>query len=356
MLHMCNMIMLKCLDCEIFFNKINIGKSIMRLKYWITACAVIVGAGAFIVNISEDKEASLASPVVRTAKPQLASPVANPKAEYPVITDIPDLTATSAAIYDLNAHQFIYTKNVHTQQFSASTSKLMAMYVIYKRMQADPSLHWSDVVKITNPAIVKMSQTPGLGEIPLSLDKGYTAQALAANAMVVSSNESITALGIWAFGSNDAMVNAMNAAANDLQLHQTHFYSVSGLDVDDVTPYGFQLKNAPKNGRNTSSAYDLTMLSQALLTQFPQILQLTELPDVTVDDVVHQSTDRYLKGLEFFDPKHGIDGLKTGTTPAAGQVFVGTSSLPGKHRMITVVMHSDDRFNDTNKLLAAIQR
>lgn len=41
----------------------------MRLKYWITACAVIVGAGAFIVNISEDKEASLASPVVRTAKP-----------------------------------------------------------------------------------------------------------------------------------------------------------------------------------------------------------------------------------------------------------------------------------------------
>ncbi|CAH0417653.1 D-alanyl-D-alanine carboxypeptidase family protein [Periweissella ghanensis] len=328
----------------------------MHLKYWISSGIVVIGAAIIAVNIDEQSVTTVASPVEKTAQRVPAAEATYVKPEYQPVANIANLTATSASIYDLDAHSFIFTKNAHNQEFNASTSKLMAMYVIYKRLQVDPNLHWSDQVKITNPGIVKLSTVPGLGEIPMTLNKTYTAQALAENAMVVSSNESITALGIWAFGSNDAMIKAMNTEAQEMQLTQTHFYTTSGLDVDDVTPYGLQLTGAPKDGRNTSSAYDLTMLSQALITEFPQILQLTALPQVTIDNVVHQSTDRYLKGFEFFDPKHGIDGLKTGTTPAAGQVFVGTSMLPGKHRIITVVMHSNDRFNDTNKLLAAIQR
>jgi D-alanyl-D-alanine carboxypeptidase len=46
-----------------------------------------------------------------------------------------------------------------------------------------------------------------------------------------------------------------------------------------------------------------------------------------------------------------VDGLKTGTTPAAGQVFVGTAQAPGKHRIITVVMHSPNRFAETSKMI-----
>ncbi|MCM0599059.1 D-alanyl-D-alanine carboxypeptidase family protein [Periweissella fabalis] len=328
----------------------------MHRKHWITAGFVFIGAAIISVNINTSNDTSLASPVEKTVKYTPTVKSAYPQPEYQPIANIPNLTAESASIYDLNAHSFVFKKNAYVQKFNASTSKLMAMYVIYKRMQIDPSLQWSDQVKITNPGVAKMSIAPGLGEIPLVLNKSYSAQSLAENAMVVSSNESITALGIWAFGSNDAMVTAMNTEAQEMHLQQTHFYTTSGLDVDDVASFGLQLKGAPNDGRNTSSAYDLTMLSQALITEFPQILQLTQVPQVIVDNIIHQSTNRYLKGFEFFDPKHGIDGLKTGTTPAAGQVFVGTSILPGKHRIITVVMHSTDRFTDNNKLLAAINR
>lgn len=279
-----------------------------------------------------------------------------PDAQYPLVPNVPGLTAKSASIYDLTAHKFIFMDNALTPQYSASTSKLMAMYVIYQEMQVKPNLKWSDQVRITNPSLVKLSTAPGLGEIPFILGKSYSAKQLAENAMVVSSNESITALGIWAFGSNEAMVAAMNRTAASMHLHQTHFYTTSGLDVSDIAPYGLQIKGTPNNGRNTSSAFDLTMLSQALLTKYPEILQLTSLPTINIDGNIHQSTDRYLKNFEFYDVKHGIDGLKTGTTPAAGEVFVGTSILPKQHRIITVVMHSDNRFNDTNKLLAAIGR
>lgn len=313
----------------------------------------MVAVAALVVVIPSNLTTSFESHLIKNVK---GVDVIYPKPEYPVIGQIQNLSAKSASLYDLDAHKFIYTYNATQTEFSASTSKLMAMYVIYQKMVNDPKLKWSDQVKIKYDGISRLSTTPGVGEIPLTLGKSYSAQQLAENAMVVSSNESITALGIWAYGSNSAMIDAMNTAAKELELHQTHYYTVSGLDVADVTPYALQLPGAPADGKNTSSAYDLTMLAQALLTKYPQILKLTSIPSVTINGVIHQSTDRYLKGFEDYDVKHGIDGLKTGTTPAAGEVFVGTSILPGQHRIISVVMHANDRFADTTKLLAVINR
>lgn len=290
-------------------------------------------------------------------QPEIKSdPITLPKIEHPVINKIDQLTAHSATIYDFNAQQFIYSHNATAKEYSASTSKLMAMYVIYQRMAINKHLKWSDKIKITNDGISRLSMTPGIGEVRLDIGKSYSAKQLAENAMVLSSNESITALGIWAYGSNTAMIETMNKTAIKLNMHQTHYYSTSGLDVNDLVPFGLQLPGAPIEGKNTASAYDLTLLAQALITRYPQILTLSAQPTVKIDGKIHQATNRYLKGFEYYDPKHGIDGLKTGTTPDAGAVFVGTSILPGKHRIITVVMHADNRFLDTNKLLAAIGR
>lgn len=193
----------------------------------------------------------------------------NPKPEYGRIKNISYLSAPSAAIYDYTAHSFIYSKQPFSWQYSASTSKLMAMYVIYRQMQVRPWLKWSSPVKIDYWGISRMSVTPALGETPLVLGRTYSAQQLAQNAMILSSNESITALGRWVFGSNQAMINAMNWTANRLGLRQTHFYTTSGLDVADVARFNLQLTGAPYYGRNTTSAYDLVMLAQALFNEFP---------------------------------------------------------------------------------------
>lgn len=285
-----------------------------------------------------------------------AAEIKNPQPEYGRIQNIPYLSAPSAAIYDYTAHSFVYSKQPFSWQYSASTSKLMAMYAIYRQMKAHPWLKWSSPVKIDYWGISRMSVTPALGETPLVLGRAYSAQQLAQNAMILSSNESITALGRWAFGSNQAMINAMNWNARRLGLNQTRYYTTSGLDVADVARFNLQLAGAPYYGRNTTSAYDLVMLAQALFNEFPQILQLSSMSYEWFNGVRRYSTDHYLPFGAYYNPKHGIDGLKTGTTPAAGQVFVGTSVLPGHHRIITVVLHSRDRYADTNRLLGAIGR
>ena len=46
----------------------------------------------------------------------------------------------------------------------------------------------------------------------------------------------------------------------------------------------------------------------------------------------------------------GVIGFKTGTTPEAGQNFVGLVERKG-HRVITVVMDSSDRFKETKDLM-----
>ena len=43
-------------------------------------------------------------------------------------------------------------------------------------------------------------------------------------------------------------------------------------------------------------------------------------------------------------------GLKTGSTKEAGKCFVGYFEYPSGKRIFTVVLSSEDRFGDTNKL------
>jgi D-alanyl-D-alanine carboxypeptidase (penicillin-binding protein 5/6) len=46
----------------------------------------------------------------------------------------------------------------------------------------------------------------------------------------------------------------------------------------------------------------------------------------------------------------GADGVKTGTTDAAGKALVGSATRKG-HRVYTVVLHSDDTMADSAALL-----
>jgi D-alanyl-D-alanine carboxypeptidase len=46
----------------------------------------------------------------------------------------------------------------------------------------------------------------------------------------------------------------------------------------------------------------------------------------------------------------GVDGIKTGFTDEAGGCLIASSSQ-GEHRIISVVLNSEDRFADTRELL-----
>ncbi|WP_165964857.1 DUF5776 domain-containing protein [Periweissella cryptocerci] len=255
--------------------------------------------------------------------------------------------ARAASAYDMTTGKFLYTKNSHKRLPNASTTKLMTLYLTYQKV-ADTSATWNTQVKI-NSHVAKMSRAPW-GEIRMKPGQRWTVKQLYEAALIQSSNEAATQLGIWVAGSNAKFIKAMNQQAKTWNLKDTYYYTSTGLDNDDVAPYGLKVTGSAR-ARNYSSAYDLTMLADKLLTKYPKILNTAKKTSAKVQGHTVKTTNKMLKGKAYYQKSLHVDGLKTGTTPAAGQVFVGTGQVPGKHRLITVVMHSSNRFADTTKIM-----
>lgn len=262
------------------------------------------------------------------------------------------LTATTSIAYDTVTNRYLYGDQPDKKMYNASTTKLMVLYLALKYLQTHPH-EWSAKVTI-NGSVAKMSRSYYAGELPMVNGEKLTVRQLFDNALVASSNESITALGIWLAGSNRLMIEQMNQQAVKWHLKQTKYYSVSGLDNVDLVPFGLNILKAKSTKKNTSSARDLVVLADQLITQYPVILKHAQLKNTTTKGFTLPTTNRMLKGEVYGNPKFGVDGLKTGTTPAAGEVFVATAQAKNHHRVITVVMHSTNRFVDTSKILAKI--
>lgn len=255
--------------------------------------------------------------------------------------------ARAASAYDMTTGKFVYTQNAHKRLPNASTTKLMTLYLTYQKV-ATTKATWNTTVKI-NRKVARMSHA-SWGEIRMKTGQKWTVKQLYQAALMQSSNEAATQLGIWVAGSNAKFIKQMNQQAKEWQLKDTYYYTSTGLDNNDIAPYGLKVMGAARD-KNYSSPYDLTMLAQKLLTDYPNVLTTAKKTKLTVKGHKIKTTNQMLPGKSYYHKNLYVDGLKTGTTPAAGQVFVGTGQIPGKHRIITVVMHSTNRFADTVKMM-----
>jgi D-alanyl-D-alanine carboxypeptidase (penicillin-binding protein 5/6) len=103
------------------------------------------------------------------------------------------------------------------------------------------------------------------------------------------------------------------------------------------------------------SARDCAILAQRLIQDFPKMLDTAKIPKKTFQQGGKYPIDMtnfnwMLKGL--IKQYEGVDGLKTGTTPEAGDCFTGTVERNGM-RLISVVIKANShaaRFDETKKL------
>ncbi|MFX3780838.1 D-alanyl-D-alanine carboxypeptidase, partial [Streptococcus suis] len=78
----------------------------------------------------------------------------------------------------------------------------------------------------------------------------------------------------------------------------------------------------------------------------------------TSDAIDMENWNWMLKGLVSYDKNLPVDGLKTGTSDAAGDCFTGTVEKNGM-RIITVILHANGdaktrRFDQTKKLMTNV--
>jgi len=233
----------------------------------------------------------------------------------------PPVTAPEVAVVDDDSGLLLYGRDPHAREAPASTTKIATALVTLTH--AD-SLDATVSVTVDGAA---MAAADGSSIMGLTPGQRLTIRTLLDGLLLPSGNDAAEQLARSVAGSRDQFITWMNAiAADDLGLADTHFVNPSGLDAEG----------------HYSSAYDLAQLARRAMRE-EVFAAIVAAPQIKSDGIL----------LTGHNPLIGVypgaDGVKTGSTDAAGRVLVG-SAIHAGHRVYVVVMHSDDELADTTAL------
>ena len=229
----------------------------------------------------------------------------------------PALSATSWYAVDATTGQPLSQNHADTQRPIASVTKLVTALVIARE-------HPQNQV-VTVPALPVYQPDDEI--IGLQAGEKLTIHDLLSALLINSADDAADALALSDSPTEAAFVTKMNRTMVEWGVPNAHFSNPSGL-VD---------------ANNGASAKALVAIA-GLALRSPTIKQLVTTPSATIQDQAGRAftlktTDALLQSGQF-------QGIKTGYTAAAGQCFVGLTTIQG-HRVITVVLDSQDRFGDT---------
>ncbi|WP_440867784.1 serine hydrolase [Symbiopectobacterium purcellii] len=244
----------------------------------------------------------------------------------------PQIEAKAFILMDYHSGVVLAEQRADERLDPASLTKMMASYVIGQAIKTE-KIKPDDLVTVgkdawatVNPALrgsSLMFLKPG-DKIPvLELNKGIVIQ---------SGNDASIALADYVAGSQDAFVSLMNNYVKSLNLTNTHFLTVHGLDA----------------AGQYSTARDMALLGQALIRDVPEEYALHKEKEFTFNNIKQPNRNRLL-----WSSNLNVDGIKTGHTNGAGHNLVA-SATEGNMRLISVVLGAPTdaiRFRDSEKLL-----
>ncbi len=235
-------------------------------------------------------------------------------AAYQAAQQLPATSAPAALLGDSDTGQVLAQRDARQGRPMASTTKIMTALLTLERANL------ADRVVVSPAALV------GGSTMGLTAGEALTVEDLLWGLLLNSGNDAAMALAEHVAGSEAAFVALMNQRAAELGMTSTRFANPHGLDAPD----------------HYSSAYDLWLLTQEAL-KHPLFRQMVATP-------AHVASGRQLFNQnELLGVYPGADGVKTGTTVAAGQNLVASVSQAG-HRAIAVILNSQDRYSDARAL------
>lgn len=213
------------------------------------------------------------------------------------------VNAQAWLIYDQQTQQIIAEHNAHKQHAPASLTKMMVAYIVLKDIQAG-KLQKNQMINVT-PVVNQVQDDES--QMELNVGEQVSIDQLLAGLSIMSANDAALLLAEHLGGGNTQnFIQRMNQEAQQLGMRNTSFTNPSGVTMQ----------------QHYSTAYDLNLLSLALIEQTPDYLNYAKQPTFNYKKI-HDATNILLKR----DLR--IDGLKTGYTSAAGYnlALTATQSL-----------------------------
>jgi len=251
--------------------------------------------------------------------PALAAP---PPADEP---SAPQVSADAAVLIDASSGRVLWGRDADVPRDPASTTKMMTALVALQLGRPD------ELITVGAAA----AATPG-SSAGLRAGERYRLEDLLRGLLLRSGNDAAVAIAVHLAGSVPAFAALMNARARQLGLENTNFANPHGL-------------TAPLHH---SSAHDLALIARAGL-QLPAFATLVDSAEGTMQgrDPLQREIRRELRNTNRLLLAYDwVDGVKTGTTGAAGNCLVASGTRGGM-RLIAVVLHSDDRWGDALRML-----
>ncbi|OGE15468.1 hypothetical protein A3F00_04975 [Candidatus Daviesbacteria bacterium RIFCSPHIGHO2_12_FULL_37_11] len=243
---------------------------------------------------------------------------------YPPVNSgfpIPGFSARSVLIKDLTTDTLLFQKDANISFPIASTTKIMTALVANEYFRPNSILTASSSASI------------GGAKIGLTYGEKLNFRSLLYGMLLNSGNDAAFAIAENYPGGVAQFVKAMNKKALNLNLSSTHFDNPAGFDSPS----------------HYSSAMDLSKITEEALKN-PDLAKIFATKETQVSSIDKQQKHKLVNLNKLLTSVSGILGVKTGYTDAAKENLVGLVERNG-HKVLTVVLGSDDRFGETEKLV-----
>ena len=227
------------------------------------------------------------------------------------------IDAKSAVLMEAGSGRVLYSKNESSAYAPASVTKIMTLLLVAEALSEEK-------IKLDeNVTVSEYAASMGGSQVFLKEGESMSVEELIKCTVIASANDAAVALAELVGGSEEAFVMQMNARAMELEMKSTNFENVTGLDDTTVN--------------HVTSAMDIAIMSRELI-KHDIILKYSSIWQDTIRDgsFTLTNTNRLVR---FYD---GCNGLKTGSTDAAGFCMSATAKRDGM-QLIAVVMGAPTR-------------
>ena len=236
-----------------------------------------------------------------------------------------DTKAEQAIVMDFDTNEILFEKNSNIKTPPASMTKIMTVYAAFDRLK-------NTDLSIENECIVSAkAYKMGGSRTFLEIDDKVSIDELLKGIIIQSGNDASVALAECLAGTEDDFAKLMNVYAKRLGMLNTNFLNSSGWPVDN----------------HYSTVYDLALLSNAVIREFPDLYLYFSDKEFTYNDIKQPNRNKLLSSVQ------GADGLKTGFTRASGWGIAATAKR--ETRRITTVINgtnsSRSRLNEASNLI-----
>lgn len=236
--------------------------------------------------------------------------------QWATAAEPPAVSAAALIVYDVEAQRSLYARNAATALPPASLTKLMTALLALESG------------RLSEMVTVQEEDLAGGATMGLAAGEEITVEELLWGLLLPSGNDAALAMARHLGGDVPSFVAEMNLRATELGMDATVFRNPHGLHEEG----------------HVSSAGDLIVLTLQLL-EYPLFREIAGSRSAEIGGRILINTNELLGRYP------GVNGIKTGTTPEAGECLIA-GIVTGGHEALILVLDSSDRYGDVERLHA----